>query len=192
MTRTIAKNGGRLSVAFAALLLGLAVPVFAQQMKYEGDIVALDGKANTFTVKGSKPGEVTEMAFRVSPESLMLIEGEPGLFGELVKGDHVVVTYQSTGDVHTVNRAERTRSAARELSFTGSIMGVDAKAQMFTVKSTTGGHVQEMEFHVNPAARLYIGSEQVLLSQLRPGETVTVEYEANDSGHFAKRLKKTA
>jgi hypothetical protein len=181
----------RVAAVCAALLLGASVSAFAQETTYEGDIVALDGKADTFTVKASKPGEVLEMEFDAGKNSEIVIDAERRLFGELVKGDHVVVTYGTVGATHTVRRAERTRSASKELTFTGTVMGVDVKAQTFTVRTTAGGKVEEMAFHVSPATRLYLGGEDTFLVQLRPGESVTVAYESPDATtHFAKHLKK--
>jgi hypothetical protein len=193
MRSKVTEKRARIAAACAALLLGVGVSAFAQERTYEGDIVALDGKANTFTVKATKPGEVMEMAFHVGTSAAIAVEGERPLFGELVKGDHVVVTYVTAGGTHTVHHAERIRSSARELTFAGNVIGVNAKAQTFTVKKTAGGKVEEMQFHVNPGARLYLGGEDVLLTQLRPGDSVTVAYESTDpTTHYAKHVKKRA
>jgi hypothetical protein len=181
------------AAVLAALVLGGGASVFAQQQTYEGDIVALDGKANTFTVKGTKPGESMEMAFHVGKYSDIVIEGQRRLFGELVKGDRVLVTYGTTGSVHTVQRAERTRSVVHEMTFAGDVTAVDLKAQTFTVKAAAHGKIEEMQFHVDPATRLYLGGEDVFLMQLRTGESVIVAYEmAGTQTHYAKHLKKSA
>lgn len=182
----------RVAVMCAALLLGISALAKAQQLTYEGDVVAVDTKAVTFTVKGSKPGEMTEMAFHVGSGSQIFIEGERRLLGELVKGDHVVVTYGTSGAKHTVQRAERIRTASREMTFAGTVIAVDGKAQTFTVKETARGKVEEMKFHVNPASRLYIGGEDVLLRQIRKGDTVTVAYESAGANPHLKHLKKSA
>lgn len=176
----------------AAILLSAGSLALAQQSTYEGDIVAVDTTAHTFTVKSSKPGEVAEMAFHVGVGSQIAIGGEPRLLGELVKGDHVVVTYGTASGKHTVHRAERVKTASKELTFTGSVIAVDEQARTFTVKNTTAGKVAEMRFHVSPSARLYIGGEEVLLQQLRKGETVTVAYESIGSAHHVKHVKKSA
>jgi hypothetical protein len=145
-------------------------------------------------VKASKPGEVLEMAFHAGPRSEVFIEGSRVLFGELVKGDHVTVSYETAGSTHTVRGAERQRSASKELTFAGNVSGIDLKTQTFSVKSTAKGENVEMRFHFNPATRLYIGGdEDRLLAQLRPGETVTVTSESADAAtHNIKHVRKNA
>ena len=105
---------GRMAAVCAAVVLGVSVAAWAQQLTYEGDVIGVDSNARTFTVKGSKPGEVLEMKFHVASTSAIVMEGRPSLFGELVKGDHVTVSYGSVGATHTVRRAERIRSAPRD------------------------------------------------------------------------------
>ena len=185
----------RMVVVLTMLLLGAGASARAQERTYEGDVVAVDGKANTFTVKASKPGQQPlEMAFHVSPRSELLIGGQRVVFAELVKGDHVTVTYESTGDTHTVRHADRHRTVGTEMSFTGDVTTVDLKAQTFTVKSTSGGTTSEMQFHFRPGTRLYLGGDQgALLAQLRPGEKVTVTYETTGpSTRDVKHVKKSA
>ena len=91
-----------MAAVFAVLLLGSGASAWAEERTYEGDIIAVDGKANTFTVKASKPGEVLEMAFHAGPKSEMFIDGNRVLFAELVKGDYVTVSYEVAGATHTV------------------------------------------------------------------------------------------
>lgn len=93
-----------------------------------------------------------------------------------------------------VQRAERTRSARQEMTFAGTVSAVDLKAQTFVVKTTEGGTLHEMAFHVDPATRLYLGGEDAFLMQLRPGESVVVAYEATPTTatHYAKHVKKSA
>ena len=183
-----------MAAVFAVLLLGSSASAWAEERTYEGDIIAVDGKANTFTVRASKTGEVLEMAFHAGPKSEMFIDGNRVLFAELVKGDHGTVSYEVAGATHTVRRTERQRTASKELTFAGSVSGVDIKAQTFSVKNTVKGENVEMRFHFNPATRLYIGGEEAgLLAQLRPGETVTVTYESTDATtHNIKHVKKSA
>ena len=187
-------RSGGLAAVFAVLLLGGSTSAWAEERTYEGDIIAVDGKANTFTVKASEPGEFLEMAFHAGPKSEMFIDGNRVLFAELVKGDHVTVSYEAAGATHTVRRTERQRTASKELTFAGTVSGVNTKAQTFSVKNTVKGESSEMQFHVSPAARLYLGGEEAgLLAQLRPGETVTVTYESTDTTtHNVKHLKKSA
>ena len=183
-----------LAAVCAVVLLGMGASAWAQERTYEGDIITVDGKANTFTVKASKPGEVMEMAFHSGPKSEVFIDGSRVLFAELVKGDHVTVTFESTGSTHTVRRAERLRTASKEMTFAGTVSGVDLKAQTFMVKKTAKGESVDMQFHFRPGTKLYIGGEEdSLLAQLRPGETVTVTYEpVNATTHHVKHVKKSA
>ena len=139
------RNRG-IAAVFTMVLLGIGTAAWAQERTYEGDIVALDGKANTFTVRGTKPGEVMEMAFHAGPKSEMVVDGERVVFGELVKGDHVMVSYEPEGTIHTVRRVERRRSASQEMTFAGNVIGVDVKAQTFTVKKRPPAADRECNF----------------------------------------------
>lgn len=171
------------------MLLGLSGAAFAQAKTYEGDVVAIDTKAMTYTVKGTKPGENVEMAFHVDPSSQMFISGERRLLGEMVKGDHVVVTYGAMAKPYVVVTVDRIRTGRRELSFTGEVIAVNDPARTFTVRSMVDGKVQEMQFHANPSAQLFIGGDRVLFEQLHKGDSVTVGYESVGLVHHLRHLK---
>jgi hypothetical protein len=182
----------RCAAIVGVVLLGVSASAAAQQKTFEGNIVAVDGKAHTFTVKGSSPGETAEWVFQPGPASEFVINGEPQLFGELAENDHVIVYYASSGATRVASRVDRIRTGSREMTFTGNVIGVDSKAQTFTVRRATGGKVQEMVFHVSPSARLYISGDEVLLGQLRAGDSVTVAYDSAGKTHDVKHMKKRA
>ena len=142
--------------------------------------------------EGSTP-ERSRDGVPLGPNSDILSNAIAVLFAELVKRDHVTVATRRWA-THTVRRTERQRTASTELTFAGSVSGVDIKAQTFSVKNTVKGENVEMRFHFNPATRLYIGGEETgLLAQLRPGEIVTVTYESTDTTtHNVKHVKKSA
>jgi hypothetical protein len=192
MRTTTAENTLRVVAFCGAVLAFMSTGVSAQQKTYEGDIISVDGKANVFTVKGTRPGEAVEMAFHVGPKSEVMIGAERSIFAELVKGDHVTVEYGTAGNVNTVNHAARVRTAAREMTFAGNVVAVDLKAQTFTAKATIGGKVEEMEFHVSPTTKLYVGGEEEhLLADLRVGDAVRVGYEPGDAkSHNVKHVAK--
>ena len=191
MGSMVSSKGFRVAAFGAAVVLGLSVSAMAQQ-KYDGVIVAVDGKANTFTVKSSKKGEQAEMAFHVDQASRILVDGEQRLLGELVKGDDVEVTYGTMGGTHTVQHANRVKSASAEMTFSGDVVAIDNKAQTFTVRKMTNGKVEEMEFHVTPDARLYLGGEEAVLWEFQKGDPVTVAYESGAAPHLAKHVKKNS
>ncbi|MDH4065215.1 MAG: hypothetical protein OEW19_12510 [Acidobacteriota bacterium] len=182
----------RVAAVFTTVLLTSGNAAFAQTKTYEGDIIKVDRNAMTFTVKGTTPGETMEMAFKVDRDSQLVIDGERRLLGELETGDHVIVGYGTSGATHIAKRAERVRTAAPEMTFSGNVVAVDTKAHTFTVKNDAGGKVQEMMFHVSSGERLYIGGEPVLLGQLQKGDSVTVGYESMNEMHRAKHVKKSA
>lgn len=184
--------GGRVRVAalLAVTALGVSGSAFAQKHSYSGDVITVDVKAQTFTVKATKSGEAPEMAFKALPGSQFFVEGERRLLGELEKGDSVVVSYGTAGKPFTAERADRVKTAIPEMMFTGDVVAIDNKAETFTVKRSAGGKVQEMMFHVSPAAHLYVGGEPVLLGQLQKGDAVTVGYETTGTVHQVKQVKK--
>lgn len=87
------------------------------------------------------------------------------------------------------DRSDATRSGSQEVTFSGNVISVDAKAQTITVKTITDGKAVEMAFHVNPETRLVIGADEpALLRELRPGDSVTVTYEsAEAAAHNVKQ-----
>lgn len=184
-------RSARTAVLCGALVLGGGAAAVAQQHTYEGDVIAVDGKANTFTVKGSKPGEAVEMRFHVRPESQIYVDGERKLVGELSKGDHVDVTYGTSGKTHTVSRAERVRTAVRELTLMGNVTEIDIKGRTFKVKQAGPGEAAVMTFHMDRAGRLYLGSgEEVMWKELHDGDGVVVTYETVGSMHHVKHMMK--
>ena len=174
------------------LLVAASTLVAAQEKHYEGDVVAVDTKAHTFTVKGTEKGETAEMKFHLDKSSAIAINGERKLFAELANGDHVRVTYGSTGMVHSAKNVERRKTGAKEMIFAGEIVDVDANARTFTVKRSVGGKVEEMKFYVKPTTRMYVGAEQeFLVQQLRKGDEVSVNYESASGEHLARVVGKS-
>lgn len=187
----------RLALVIACFMAAVSVAAGAQEKRYQGNITAVDTKTHTFTVKGTEKGETAEMKFHVDKTSAISIDGERKIFGELAKGDHVEVTYGSSGTTHTVMHVDRHMtamqgSAKREMPFDGEIIDVDTTAHTFTAKRTLGGKVEEMMFHVKPGTRIYVGGEQMsLVQQLRKGDEVTVHYETASGEHLVKAVGKT-
>ncbi len=171
------------------LLLLVAGLAAAQEKRYDGEIVAVDTKDYTFTVKGTEKGEPAEMKFHVDAASQIFVEGERKIFAELEKGDRVAVTYGTTNGAPMVRRAERHHTAVAEMSFAGQVIEVDTNSHTFTVKRTAGAKVEEMKFHVSPASRLYIGAEHLaLVQQIKKGDEVTVHYETVGAQHDVKHV----
>lgn len=170
-------NRVRVAALCTGVLLGISGAAFAQAKTYEGDVVAVNATVMTYTVKGTTPGEQVEMAFHVDPSSRMFIGGERKLLGEMVKGDHVIVTYGAKEAPYTVVTVDRIHTRTRELSFTGNVIDVND---------------QEMKFHVNPGAQLFIGGQPILLEQIRKGDVVTVGYESISQVHYVRHVKKAS
>jgi hypothetical protein len=182
------------AMVVTAALLGAGGTAWARERTYEGDVVAVDGKANTFTVKATKPGEQAEMAFHFNPHGSVYLDGGRVFFAEIERGDHVSVAYETAGTADTVRRIHGVKGHVQEMTFTGKVSAVDPKGQSFTVTRTKKGETSDMQFHVDPATRLYVGGEEaVLVAQLHKGDTVTVNYETvSPSIHTVKHLKKGA
>jgi len=180
----------RIATLVAGMLVGLSGAAWAQPRTYEGDVVSVDVKDMTYTVKGTRRGEDAEMAFHVGPGSQLFIGGERRLLGEIVKGDHVVVTYGTTAGRHSAERIERIKTVIRERTFAGDVIDVNTTARTFIVKNVAHGKVQEMQFHVGRGAELYIGGERVLLDQIAKGDSVTVGYETVATVHHLRHVKK--
>lgn len=182
----------RVAALCTGVWFGISGAAFAQSKTYEGDVVAVNATAMTYTVKGTTPGEQVEMAFHVDPSSQMFIGGERKLLGEMVKGDHVIVTYGAKDAPYVVVQVDRIHTRTRELSFTGGVIDVNDTARTFTVKSVVDGKAQEMKFHVNPGAQLFVGGQRILLEQIRKGDVVTVGYESILQVHHVRHVKKAS
>ena len=60
------------------------------------------------------------------------------------------------------------------------------------MKSVVDGKAQEMKFHVNPGAQLFVGGQRILLEQIRKGDVVTVGYESILQVHHVRHVKKAS
>jgi ribosomal protein L19 len=178
-----------LSMLFLFSLLAMPVIAAAQEKHYEGDITSVDAKARTFTVRATVRGEPVEMEFHVDKASEISIEGERKMFAELERGDHVTVTYETSGMTHMARNVTRHKTMAKEMKFDGQIVNIDTKAHTFTVRGTAKGKTEEMMFHLSPSARIYIGAtHESLIQQLQIGDEVTVHYETMAGVHTVRAV----
>ena len=176
---------------FAFLSVAVSVAAAAQNKHYKGDVTAVDMKAHTFTVKSTEKGAAPEMKFHVDPKGTITVGGDKKLFAALAKGDSVDVTYGSSGMTHTAANVDRHKTTAKEMTFDGEIIEVDAKANTFTVKRTVGGKVEEMKFHLKPDTWIYVGAEHLSLAQqLHKGDDVTIHYESLSGEQVVKSVGK--
>lgn len=76
--------------------------------------------------------------------------------------------------------------ALAEHTFSGKIVMVDPRLQIFIVK---GSNNNEMTFHVRKGTQILIGNEPKLLGELQKGEDVTVLYGMSEHLHIAKNAK---
>jgi hypothetical protein len=77
-------------------------PAREKEMTYEGDIVSVSVPGNEFVVKGTDKNGPREMAFKVSGDTRIEIDGSRILFSQLERGDHVTVAYLPAGSQPTV------------------------------------------------------------------------------------------
>jgi hypothetical protein len=111
---------GGMAMVVTAALMGAGGTAWARERTFEGDVVAIDGRANTFTVKATKPGEQAEMAFHVNPHGSVYLDGGRVFFAELERGDHVTVAYDTAGTADTVRRIHHPKPAVKDMTFTGT------------------------------------------------------------------------
>lgn len=180
------------SLAFMSFLaFALLGGVALAQMKYQGEVVSVDEKAHTFTVRATAKGESPEeMKFHADKDSQVYVDGERKLFAELIKGDHVTVSYGTSGQTHMAKKVER-HSGTAEKTFSGEVIEVDPKAETFTVRAMVAGKAEERKFHASHESRFYVGAEQLtLVSQLQKGDWVDVHYETVGGEHHVKHVSK--
>jgi hypothetical protein len=78
-----------------------------QDQTFLGEILSVDTKAHTFTVKSVEGGAAREMMFHVGNDSRVVIDGESTLLGSLERGERVSVEYRSEGSTHTATLVKR-------------------------------------------------------------------------------------
>lgn len=67
---------------------------------FRGEIVAVDSKDHTFTVRSTE-SPAREMKFRAEASAKVTVEGQAKSARDLTRGEHVTVTYTGSGDVRT-------------------------------------------------------------------------------------------
>jgi Cu/Ag efflux protein CusF len=73
---------------------------------------------------------------------------------------------------------------------TGTITAVDANAMTLTVKQEVqGGGDEQMSFVVGPEATIRMHGLKSKLSQLKPGDVVTVTYKDKEGQHVATAIQ---
>ncbi len=83
----------------------------AKEMTFEGQVVAVDPKANTLTVKRTTGGAVEEKKFLCKPGSRFYLAGEEVLLASLAPGDPVTVSYVVDGDESRVKHVTKTKTS---------------------------------------------------------------------------------
>jgi hypothetical protein len=74
---------------------------------FDGEIVAVDVRDNTFTVRKTVNDKVEEMEFHVDLGSKIMIDGKRTLIGELERGEPVTVTYETVNGMHKAKEIKR-------------------------------------------------------------------------------------
>jgi hypothetical protein len=67
---------------------------------FRGEIVAVDSRDHTFTVRGTET-PAREMKFRAEASLEVTVEGQAKSARDLTRGEHVTVTCTGSGDVRT-------------------------------------------------------------------------------------------
>jgi hypothetical protein len=78
-----------------------------QERTFVGDIASVDAPAKVFTVKSTEPGKPGEMTFHVAHPTSITIDDVLTPVAALRKGDHVTVTYDSSGGAPVAKHLRR-------------------------------------------------------------------------------------
>jgi len=83
-----------------------------KELTFQGDVVSVDVPAQEFTVKGLENGTTSEMTFHVARPTSVQVDGETVLLRQLKKGEHVTVTYKTSGSTHLAKHVHRHKESS--------------------------------------------------------------------------------
>jgi len=172
------RPGQRVTVGYQeANGVPVADRVTQQPMQYEGMVKAIDPKAQTLTLHVG----IMDKTFQVPAECAVTLRGDKtGTVGDIQAGDHVTVTYEVPEGKATAREIAQTSA-----TFTGDLTAIDLGARTIKAKAT----FSTKKFEVGDECAIVVnGKPDGKLTDLRPGESLTISYDEVDGVNIINRI----
>jgi len=151
-------------VLSVALMLGLALPVLADEAK--GTVRTVHGDKNDIVIKGI----VNDTTYYLDKGAWVILDGRKSKLTDLREGDKAAITYEKRGE-NLVSFGVRAWRNASETH--GTVRHVIADKNQLVLK----GVVKDTTYFLDKDATVYLNQKISNFSDLRDGDDVHVTYE---------------
>jgi len=151
--------------AVVAVLLGF-VTVLSAAEEAKGTIKLVDKERREVVLKGV----VSDTRYELNKDATCWLDGVACKISDLAPDDRAVIVYEKKGD-HLM--AMQVRGLRKAQESTGTVHDVFGEKREVTLKGT----VKNATYELKSDATVYIDGKKANLSDIRPGDTVTVTYE---------------
>ena len=172
------RPGQRVAVGYQeANGVAVADRVTQQPMQYEGMVKAIDPKGQTLTLHVG----MMDKTFAVPADCAVTLRGDKtGTVGDIQAGDHVTVTYEVPGGKATAREIAQTSA-----TFTGDLTAIDLEQKTLKAKAT----FSTKKFEVGDDCAIVMnGKPDGKLTDLRPGESLTISYDEVNGVNIINRI----
>ena len=172
------RPGQRVTVGYQdANGVPVADRVTQQPMRYEGMVKAIDAKAQTLTLHVG----IMDKTFQLPADCAVSLRGDKtGTVGDIQTGDHVTVTYEVPEGKATAREIAQTSA-----TFTGDLTAIDLGQKTIKAKAT----FSTKKFEVgNDCAIVVNGKPDGKMTDLRPGESLTISYDEVNGVNIINRI----
>jgi Cu/Ag efflux protein CusF len=151
--------------------------VTQQAMQYEGMVKAIDPKAQTLTLHVG----IMDKTFQVPAECAVTLRGDKsGTVADVQAGDYVTITYEVPEGKATAREIAQTSA-----TFTGDLTAIDLDQKTIKAKAT----FSTKKFEVGDDCAIVVnGKPDGKLTDLRPGESLTISYDSVDGVNVVNRI----
>jgi Cu/Ag efflux protein CusF len=172
------RPGQRVTVGYQAIHGVLVADRVTQQpMRDEGMVKAIDPAAQTLTLQLG----VMDKTFHLPADCEVALRGDKsGTLADIQPGNHVLITYEVPNGKATAREIAQT-----SVTFTGDLTAIDLGQQ--TIKAKAAFHTKK--FDVGDDCAIVInGKPDGKLTDLRPGESLTINYDEVNGVNIVNRI----
>jgi len=161
---------------------GQAVTVAGPEETYTGQIVSIDPQDRTLRVKS---WTLSQKEFNLGANSSYMLWGiNNGTAGDLRPGQKVSVVYQDSHGVRIADRVEQ-----RPMQYEGMVAAIDSNRHTLTLNQRGMDEPLVIADGCNVTLR---DDKPGVLTDIQPGDHVTVTYETPNGGRVARQIAQTS
>ena len=155
--------------------------VTQRPLRETGMVKAIDPAAHTLTLHVG----IMDKAYQLPADcGITLRGGRSGSLGDIQTGDHVTVTYEVPGGKPTAREIAQTSA-----TFTGDLTAIDLGQKTLKARAAFG----TKQFNLGDNCAIVInGKPDGKLTDLRPGESLTFNYDVVNGVNIVNRIAPTA